>query len=381
MRDAPGARPGACALEPRERFESIDILRGLALFGVLVVNLVTAFRVSIFQQFLPARADASWGERWVNAFIRYGVELKAFALFSLLFGFGLALQYDRFAATGRPRYWLSRRLLVLFGFGLVHLLLIWNGDILTEYALAGLLVLPLLAAPAWVLALASALLLAAYLAMPYLPPLVPWPQTAWLMKHVEQANHILSTGSLREVIQFNLGELPYLLPLHVNVLPRTLGLFLLGALVWRLRVIQRTAALRGRLAAVCAAALAGGVLASVSSPDGPAVILLPLGYAAGAIVLLECAPVRRALHGLGAIGRMAFTNYIAQSLVADGIFYGWGLGQFGKLDAPTVLALAVAIYAAQAWLSGWWLRRYRFGPLEWLWRTLTYDALQPMSRA
>jgi uncharacterized protein len=201
------------------------------------------------------------------------------------------------------------------------------------------------------------------------------------MKHVEQANHILSTGSLREVIQFNLGELPYLLPLHVNVLPRTLGLFLLGALVWRLRVIQRTAALRGRLAAVCAAALAGGMLASVSSPDGPAVILLPLGYAAGAIVLLECAPVRRALHGLGAIGRMAFTNYIAQSLVAGGIFYGWGLGQFGKLDAPTVLALAATIYAAQAWLSGWWLRRYRFGPLEWLWRTLTYGAAQPMRRA
>ncbi|MFL6674262.1 MAG: DUF418 domain-containing protein [Massilia sp.] len=380
MTGAPGSRPGASALAPRERFASVDILRGLALFGVAVVNLVGEFRVSIFQQFLPQGPAPGWGERWVNGFIRYGLEMKAFALFSLLFGFGLALQYDRFARTGRPRYWLSRRLAVLLGFGLVHLLLIWNGDILVEYALAGLLALPLLAAPAWVLTAASALLLAAYLALPYLPPPVTWPQAAWLLAHIDEANRVLPIGSWHDVISFNLNELRYLLPLHVFVLPRTLGLFLLGALAWRLRIIQRAAVLRGRIAAAGAVALVVGAMASVRSPDGAATILLALGYAACTVALLEYAPGRRALRGFGAVGKMAFTNYMMQSLVAGWIFYGYGLGQFGRLDAPTVLALAVAIYVAQCWFSRWWLRRYRFGPLEWIWRTLTYGALQPMGR-
>ncbi len=375
MRPEPIAQAGASALEPRERFDSIDILRGLALFGELAVNLVNEFRVSIFQQFLPAQGGMGWAE----AFIGYALEMKAFALFSLLFGFGLALQYERFAATGRPRYWLARRLGVLLAFGLVHLLLVWNGDILTEYALAGLLVLPVLAASARVVGAASALLFAAYFAQPYLPPLVPWPEMAWIVPHVAQANHVLATGSYADVMRFNLQELPYLLPLHATILPRTLALFLLGASIWKMGVIQRTRALVRPIAAAAAVCLAGGAAASVAAPDNVAPVLLALGYAAAVIALLEYPRVLALLRGFGAVGRMAFSNYIMQSLVAGFIFYGYGLGQFGRLDAAPVLALAVAIYALQFWLSRWWLRHYRFGPLEWLWRTLTYGARQPMT--
>jgi uncharacterized protein len=305
--------------------------------------------------------------------------MKAFALFSLLFGFGLALQYDRFTRTGRPRYWLARRLAVLLGFGLIHLLLIWNGDILTEYALAGLLVLPLLAASTRVVGAASVLFFATYFARPYLPPLVPWPETAWIEQHIAQANHVLATGTYVDVMRFNLHELPYLLPLHVFVLPRTLGLFLLGALIWKMGVIQRTRALVRHLATMAGVCLFGGVAASVAALDNVAPVLLALGYAATVIALLEYAPVRDLLRGFGAVGRMAFSNYIMQSLVAGSIFYGYGLGQFGRLGAAPVLAMAVAIYALQFWLSRWWLRHYRFGPLEWLWRTLTYGARQPMT--
>lgn len=379
MKPEPFAQPGALALEPRERFDSIDILRGLALFGVLAVNLVTEFRVSIFQQFLPAQGGMGWGDRWAEAFVRAALEMKAFALFSLLFGFGLALQYDRFAATVRPRYWLARRLGVLLAFGLVHLLLVWNGDILTEYALAGLLVLPLLAASARVVGVASVLLFAAYFAQPYLPPLVPWPEPAWIAHHVVQASQVLATGSYANVLTFNLNELPNLLPLHVYVLPRTLALFLLGAWIWKMGVIQQARALAGQFAAVAGVCLAGGVGASVLGAGSAAAVMLALGYAAAVIALLEYPPVRRLLRGFGAVGRMAFSNYIMQSLVAGWIFYGYGLGQFARLGAAPVLALAVAVYALQFWLSRWWLRHYRFGPLEWLWRTLTYGARQPMT--
>src|SRR5881394_2351361 len=132
------------SVPPEERIASFDILRGVALFGVMAVNLETEFRVSIFQQFLPAGRPLLMSDRIVEDFVSFVLELKAFALFSLLFGVGLAIQSDRLSGTGRAPYWLARRLGVLLLLGLIHLLFIWNGDILTEYALAGFLVLPFL---------------------------------------------------------------------------------------------------------------------------------------------------------------------------------------------------------------------------------------------
>src|SRR5437868_5953036 len=120
----------ATAVAPDDRIESIDIVRGLALFGVLIVNLVTEFRVSIFQQFLPMSPSLAVRDRVVERIVALGFEAKAFCLFALLFGVGLAIQFDRLGKRGRPRYWLARRLVILLVFGLVHLLLIWNGDIL-----------------------------------------------------------------------------------------------------------------------------------------------------------------------------------------------------------------------------------------------------------
>jgi uncharacterized protein len=95
-------------------------------------------------------------------------------------------------------------------------------------------------------------------------------------------------------------------------------------------------------------------------------IVLGLGY--GAAIVLAA----RALHVLAPLGRMAFTCYLAQSFVLSFIFYGWGLGQFGRMSAATGILLAVAIYAAQAIASALWLRRFRFGPLEWVWRSFSY---------
>jgi uncharacterized protein len=109
------------------------------LLGVLAINLETEFRVSIFQQFVPGPPDQGL-DGWVNAFLQVFVDLKALAIFSLLFGVGLAIQHERLAGDRRRLVLLLRRLLVLLAFGLVHLFLIWNGDILAEYALAGLVV-------------------------------------------------------------------------------------------------------------------------------------------------------------------------------------------------------------------------------------------------
>jgi len=220
------------AVSPNDRIASIDILRGLALFGVLMVNLVKEFRISIFAQFVPPGPE-SQSDRFFDSFVSYVFEMKAFALFSLLFGIGLAVQYDRLVLRERPLYWLLRRLLVLLGFGLTHLLLIWNGDILTEYALAGLLVLPLLREDKETIAICSVGLFAFYVFMPSLHLPIYWPDAATLAHLVESANRVYANGTLAQVIRHSLGELKVIFPLHVFVFPRTLALFLLGAYIWR----------------------------------------------------------------------------------------------------------------------------------------------------
>src|SRR5690348_17547651 len=124
-------------IAPSDRIAAIDIVRGIALFGVMAINVVTVFRVSIFERFLPARdlpirPDDSWLDRALESILMIGIDLKALALFSLLFGVGLAIQHDHLATDPRRATLLVRRLAFLMLVGLAHLVLVWNGDILFE---------------------------------------------------------------------------------------------------------------------------------------------------------------------------------------------------------------------------------------------------------
>jgi uncharacterized protein len=367
------------ASPPEARIEAIDAIRGIALFGVLMVNLVTAFRVSIFQQFLPAAPGPMTGERIVERIIEIAIEQKAFCLFALLFGIGLGMQVERLAATGRPLYWLARRLGALLVFGLVHLLFIWNGDILTEYAVTGFLVLPLLRLPRAGILAASMIFLVLYVAG---PPLAY--STAELQAHVAAANRAYATGGVAEVFEFSVAELPLIFQLHAFVLPRTVGLFLLGAFLWRSGLFKRVSDYTDELGlAAIVGITAGGALTvaqggAASSHLAP--VVLALGYGAALLALSHLSTGRRVLAVFAPVGRMAFTNYVLQSMLFAGIFFGYGFGQFGEMTVSTASAIGVAVYACQVLASRWWVERYRFGPLEWTWRMLMYGAAQPMRR-
>jgi len=386
-RDAPAPPPRP--INPSERIDAIDVLRGLALLGVLAINVVTIFRVSIFERFLPQNALASPIDSAVETILMLAVDLKALALFSLLFGAGLAIQFERLAKSQRRTLLLVRRLVVLLAFGLIHLCLIWNGDILTEYALAGLIVLPLLFGPRWLLAVAALASLGLYLAMQVFPPPGLWPSTAAIRQDVAEAHRIYATGGFLDVLAFRLRELPLFVPLHVFIFPRTIGLFLLGAFAWRTGILQNPPRhLLLSIAAPCiglGAALilchagdfiARGRTGALAEPLGT--ILLAIGYGAGIIGIANLERGKRLLGWAAPVGRMAFTNYLAQSLVFGWIFYGYGLGLFGRLGVASALAIGVAVYVGQVFFSTWWLRRYRYGPVEWLWRTLMYGVAQPM---
>jgi uncharacterized protein len=377
---------GAAPLAPDERIHALDALRGLALFGVLAINLETEFRVSIFQAFIASSPDRGLG-RLVDAGLEILVDLKAFAVFSLLFGIGLAIQHQRLEHHPRRAVLLIRRLLALLAIGLLHLFLIWNGDILTEYALAGLLALPFLFAPTWLLAGASAAFFALYLAMPVLPSIASFPTHAWMVDHVQAANRIYGSGDYGQILQFSIEEISAMLPLHVRIFPRTLALFLFGAVMWKAGVVpeaERHQRLLLSSSALCiVAGLLGTLATSAREYSGwpslgriaifvwpAATILLALGYVN--LVIVISLNGRRWIAWAEPIGRMAFTNYIVQSLLLGWVFYGYGLGWFGRLGPVAGLGLVVLIYAVQAMYSQWWLDRFRYGPIEWFWRALMY---------
>jgi uncharacterized protein len=375
-------------ISPAERIDAIDVLRGIALLGVVAINVVTIFRVSIFQQFLFPKPPLSLSpiDSAIETILTLAVDLKALALFSLLFGAGLAIQFERLAKSERRTSLLVRRLIVLLVFGLIHLCLIWNGDILTEYALAGFIVLPFLFGPRWLLAVAMLALLGLYLAMQVFPPPGLWPGTAAIAQDVMDANRIYPTGSFLDVLAFRLRELPLFVSLHAFIFPRTIGLFLLGAFAWRTGILRNPSRrLLFSIAAACiglGAALmlcrSGGETRALAEPLGT--ILLALGYGAATIGIANLDSGKKLLGWAAPLGRMAFTNYLAQSLIFGWIFYGYGLGLFGRLGVASALAIGVAVYIGQVFFSAWWLRRYRYGPVEWLWRTLMYGVAQPMLR-
>jgi uncharacterized protein len=382
----------ASPIDPSERIDAIDILRGIALFIVLVINTATEFRVSIFEQFLPAAKTAALADQISEAVV-LALHTKGFILFAFLFGVGLAIQFERLTANPRRFTLMVRRLVILLAFGLTHLFLIWNGDILTEYAIVGFAVLPFLYGPRWLLAVTSALCLALYVASPLLPAVVAFPDGGWITHHVAVARQVYGSGSFLQILAFRIDEVRSIAPLHVYVLPRTLGLFLLGAWVWRTGFFRPSAPRSYLVVAACGFMLAIGAWMTVAGAEGVALgwplhwperaafqslaqLVLACGYGAAIVILADHPMGRRFVAWTGPVGRMAFTNYITQSVILSLIFYGFGLALFGRMGVAPSLAIAVLIYAAQAVFSAWWLFHFRFGPIEWLWRSLMYGEWQ-----
>ena len=373
-----GSEVVVAAVPPGDRIDAIDALRGLALFGVAAVNVLTEFRVSLYQQFIAnGRADGLDGA--VERFVSFFLEWKAISLFSILFGLGLAMQLERLSRGDRAYALLARRLLVLLGLGLVHLVFIWNGDILTEYALAGLLILPMLRMPPWLLGAAAACALALHIVLSVSPPLISMPSSSALASHVAFASDVYPSGTFLEVWRLSVSELPLLLPLHLSLFPRTVSLFLLGAFVWKCGVVQNLAAHRRLLQGVAIAGIAlGFALTFAAQSDSVAPVVVALGYGAVVLRIATGERTKKVLAPFAAIGRMAFTNYVVQSVIFGFVFFGYGLGLFGRTGAASALLIVVAVYGLQVLFSAFWLRRFRFGPIEWLWRSLMYNRKQAM---
>jgi uncharacterized protein len=391
-----------------ERLATIDILRGLALFGILAANIrgFSGPPVAYFnaQAFWPALHD-----QIAQTFIATFVQGKFITIFAFLFGVGFAMQFDRAVArSGKFGWTWARRQFVLLLFGLTHGLLIWFGDILLDYAIAGFFLLlfrkrrnKTLAVWALICLLVMPLLATSAFVAMRLGVKIPRPprQTAEIAKaaDVYENGTWLEVQSYRakDAVRYNWAFFPVL---FWNIQ----GLFLLGMLAWRKGFFRPSPESLPRYRTVMKWALFVGVTGNVAmaviirilgpSPSPTtwlgfatvplrviAVPALSLGYMCVVILLCHDPAWRARLRRFGAVGRTALTNYLLQSVLGTLIFYGYGLGFFG-IGPLGLLPLTVVIFTAQLFASAWWLERYRYGPVEWLWRRLTYRGALPMRR-
>ncbi|MEO8523364.1 MAG: DUF418 domain-containing protein [Caldimonas sp.] len=397
---------GRSPLSASERIDALDVLRGVALLGIFVVNMAT-FGHSIFAP--PATEEWHTADGIVASLRELLFAGKFNLMFGLVFGIGFTLQLRRLevADAGGAAFVYVRRLTALLGIGLVHAAFLWMGDVLVAYSVLGFGLLALRRAPTALVVL----LLAACLLYP-------------------AASDVLSAQffSTRTAVigQFRMGELAasndqafghggfidavretmqtfawaYTTPLGVYTVfsffvQMGTGI-LLGFLVGRRGWISKLDALRvpmrraqlGALALALAAGSAWYVMGGNGGPDGSASFGSALARTSGraslmafyalTVLRLAVAPgTARAMRIFAWPGRMPLTNYLLQTIMGLAIFYGWGLGWWDQTGAMTETALAFALYiAVQIPLSAWWLSRFRYGPVEFVWRRVTYGTLK-----
>lgn len=428
------ARPAAGPLAETRRISAIDSARGFALLGIFLVN------VHFFADALGAVTEPTPGDEIsaANRVVRYATralcEGKFYPLFSMLFGMGLMLQFQRFEARGGGFIGYGvRRLLVLLAIGVCHAVLIWYGDILVLYSLVGVLLLFMahtrIRTLLWTgvgLLVLSLVLAGAFAAVMLAtapsatPPPVPAPADA---PHFDDPFgvmwHALTTGELKDgpasplwinterqayrdgpydqLFKFRLLTWAMLLVIYfLGTGAHVAALFLFGAALlkaglfeperapWRKRLILIglcvglpvcvLAAFLPRILNPAAGQLTAGFLNALFGP------LLSLGYLTRICLLIDRGWCGRLTHALAMTGRMALTNYLTQSIVASFVFYYYGFGLFGRTSPIERVGIVFAIYLAQIAVSVFWMRQFRFGPMEWLWRSLTYLRFQPMRR-
>ena len=341
--------------EPGERYPALDIIRGVALLGVLLVNIQTLFCVSLFSYILNPPSD------FVSAAVARIFEFRSFDLFCLCFGAGVGIQAER---NPEPVAFLLRRFGILLLFGLGHLFLVWNGEILTLYAVCGLLLLPFLRLrPLWLGAAGIAWLL--------LPRVVPFgaliPGESAIRAQAAAAHLVYPNAGYWEILRFRIAEtVHFILPILWATLPRAVSLMLIGGAIWRAGVLRKPEEHRRWLLLTVVIGLAAGLVMDFDIPQA-------LAY--GAAILLW----GRSWSWFAPVGQMALTNYLTQSFILTFLFYGFGLGLFGRTSPLAGLGIGLVLYMAQVLFSHWWIRRFRFGPFEWIWRSLTYRRRQPMA--
>ncbi|WP_239484120.1 DUF418 domain-containing protein [Marseilla massiliensis] len=400
----------AMPVRKKERFAILDILRGFALVGIAVANFPEFALFTFLKPDAVAAMPTAGADRWVR-FLQYVfVDGKFYTIFSLLFGIGFSIIISNAMRRGASGFRIFyRRMAILLGFGFVHLMFIWSGDILMLYALMGML-LPLFrnCSDRTLLSWAAVLL--------FVPVIIDFAcefagvslsagvvrlqqhycakygitddNFAYWLRDADSYGGVfqfLVQGALVRVQEFVDGNRYF----------KVMGLFLIGFCIGRRRMYAHTVMRRRMLRRValtgCCAGLPLSVVYAWSAVNGHpwgnaahsllyfvSVYIVGFAYVAAICLVYNRHPRARVFSLFSAPGRMALTNYIGQSVWGMAIYYGIGLGLGASMGLSLVVPVAVGVWLVEALSSLLWLRFFNFGPLEWIWRMLTYGRRFPL---
>ncbi|WP_318505133.1 DUF418 domain-containing protein [Bacillus sp. T3] len=367
-----------------ERILSIDIIRGFSILGIFLVNMMS------FHSPLLYLDPLQWWDHPIDRITYILIDIFAqasfYPLFSMLFGYSMVLLLEKVQLRGQHFYRiLVRRLLALLLFGIVHAFFIWHGDILIQYALLGFVLLPFLKLSGRSLFIAGI----SFYTVPVLLITMVLFFTSTVSpslydgEAVAQSIAIYQQGSFLDVTQQraidwmetnNLENGPFL---FISIFP----LFLIGVGMAKLKWIQHHKVYRKRLLCMLISTLVlglslkelpylvDGALYAEYVQDSVGGVSLAFFY--GALLILVSEKTKW-LNSLALIGKMSISHYLFQSLVSSMIFYGYGFGLYGKVSLFSGTILVFVIFSLQIVLSRIWLKYFTFGPVEWLWRTVTY---------
>lgn len=405
------------------RYESLDAIRGVAVMGILAMNII-AFALP-FSAYTNPLAGGAIGDldlaTWFFTFVF--VDSKMRGLFSILFGASTLLVIESATTNGRSAAATHYSRMVWLGlFGLIHYYFIWFGDILFLYALCGLILfafrnLSVKALVIWAIlffVIAIAILGSFWLMVALAEAgKLPTEVAAQMQGDLAQLNADMgpnSAGYAKEIAAHlgNYGSIvaeklgPRAAEPFVQALMflwETMGLMLIGMALFKSRMLtgEWEAARYRKWALTCflfatpplvglgwyqyangfSAVSTFGASLSLSVPFD---VTMAIGWAALIMLLIKTAASQMVRTRLAATGRMAFTNYLVTSIVMTTIFYGYGLGLFGSVGRTALYLFCFGMWAAMLLWSKPWLDRFQYGPLEWIWRSLSRWRLQPMRK-
>ena len=388
----------------KQRFLILDLLRGLALMGIALAN----FPEFGLWTFLSSSEQIAMPTANIDEIVRFLqyllVDGKFYTIFSLLFGIGFSLILAR---HGRRLF--VRRMFILVGIGFLHLMFIWSGDILLLYAIGGLLLTLFVGLKDKALLVMALSLILIPIGLDAMTEFwgfdfaAPFYRQWWQVAEAQGINEdnfaswLRDAHSYKEMFAFLLqGACERMWEfVEGHRLPKVVGLFILGYLIGKHRLYVRLQdlPLKRLFWPLLLLALPLSLLYAWSATNGHpcgrtvhsllyAVSVIPMAavYIIGVSLTYQRHPHAPLFRWLAAPGRMALTNYISQSLIGIVLFYGLGFGLGTSFGLIQIELTALVVFFLQILLSRLWLRYFRFGPLEWLWRLLTYGRYFPLFR-
>lgn len=402
-------------IEKKERMVIIDIIRGFALLGVLLVNMLTFNSTFLLELTSSSPLTAPLlVEGTMNKIIALLVQVfaegKFYTIFSVLFGLGFYIFISRVEAKGySPNKLFIKRLFFLLIFGLLHMLLVWYGDILHVYSITGVFLLFFRNCQSktikkWIIALLFiAILLTVGVSLvdeftPFMMSEVAY--TSYINSMDAAANtsiEIYQHASYSEAVQYRVSnEWSYRLMGLVFQVPKILAMFLIGLLIGKEKIVEnlsdykrlnnkvwKVSGIVGGCASLSYLLIQQGLVTSsqllslglIVTFEEVSTVAISLFYISSFVKLFSKASTKRIIEPFNYIGRMALTNYLMQCIICSFIFYGHGLGLVTSLSLLACVAITVLLFGIQIIMSKSWLARYNYGPFEWVWRRLTYGKL------